>query len=241
MAALGIFSFGCSSTSKGSGASPDGGAASSDGGAAGPKALTCSGILACAEKCASDKACEDRCLAQGSPAAQESVNGLVTCADRNACLDATCFQTNCSAELTACVASSSASGEAFTGTAPTGNVPADLVGRWHSSDAVYEFRADGTASFYTEVKTSGCSTTSLENGTAVVDGTSLTIYFTSRAYKVCNTKGSEPYTPKTVPFTFSVETATTTGKPILRLQELNCRYSDPAAADMYCKTGYDKE
>jgi hypothetical protein len=244
VALFGVFALGCSSVATG-GASPDGGApASADaggGGVAGQKAFTCSGILDCAGKCVDDAACEDSCLVQGSPAGQESVKGLVACAETNACQDSECFTTNCDAELKACVASASASGEAFTGTAPTGNVPAELVGKWHSSDEVYEFRADGTASFYTEVRTSGCSTTSLENGTAVVDGTSLTIYFTSRAYKVCNTQGGEPYTPKTVPFTFRVDPATETLKPILRLKELNCRYSDPAAADMYCQTGYDKE
>ncbi|MDB4938929.1 MAG: hypothetical protein JWP87_5901 [Labilithrix sp.] len=243
VALLGVFAFACSPSTTGSGVGPGGGATTADGGAGatGAKPLSCSGIFDCAGACADDKACEDNCLAQGSPASQDAANGLVKCATDNACADADCFKTNCEAELQACASSSSASGETFDGTAPAGNVPAELVGKWHSPDEVYEFRADGTASYYTQSKTSGCLTTSLENGTAVANGDSLTIYFTSRVHKVCDTQGDEPYTPKSVPFKFRVDPATETLKPILRLQELNCRYSDPAAAEMYCRVGYDKE
>jgi hypothetical protein len=243
VALVGVLAFGCSSSTKGSGASPDGGASATDGGAgaAGPRALTCSGILDCAGKCADDKTCEDACLAQGSPAAQESVNGLVACAEKNSCQDSACFQENCGSELQACVASSSATGETLTGSAPTGNVPADLVGRWIGDDNVFEFSADGTVTFYTEVKTGSCKTTSLEKGTAVAEGTNLTLYFTSRVYKVCDTPGTQPYTAKSVPYVFRVDPATATLMPILHLKEVNCRYSDPAAAEMFCSVGYDKQ
>lgn len=243
VALLGAFTtVACSPSTTGSGAAPDGGAAASEGGAgSSTRPLGCSGIFECATSCAEDDTCEDKCLAQGSPASQDAAKGVVTCATDNSCQDAECLQTSCRTELQACVASTSAAGDTFEGDAPAGNVPSELVGKWHSRDDVYEFRADGTASYYTQANTSGCSTTSLENGTAVVSGDSLTIYFTSRVYKVCNTPGNEPYAPKSVPFTFRVDPATETLKPILRLKELNCRYSDPAAADMYCRVGYDKE
>lgn len=240
---LGVFAFACSSTTTGGGASPDGGAAAADGGGAATaaNASSCSTILKCASTCNDDAACENACLSAGSPAAQDSVNGLVKCASDNACQDSTCFEANCATELQACIATSSGSGDTLTGSAPAGTVPADLVGRWIGDDNVYEFFADGTASFYTELKTGSCKTTSLEKGTAVVDGTSLTLYLTSRVYKVCDTPGTQPYTPKSVPYTYRVDPATATLKPILRLKELNCRYSDPAAADMYCSVGYDKQ
>jgi hypothetical protein len=243
-ALLGVLSFACSPSTTGSGVAPDGGATTADGGASGAsgaRALSCSAIFDCAGACADDQACQDKCLAQGSPASQDAANGVVKCASDNACTDSDCLKTSCETELQACATSTSASGETFDGQAPMGNVPPELVGKWHSSDEVYEFRADGTASYYTQSKTSGCLTTSLENGTAVVNGESLTIYFTSRVQKVCDTQGSGAYTPKSVPFTFRIDPATETLKPILRLKELNCRYSDPAAADMYCRVGYDKE
>jgi hypothetical protein len=239
---LGLFAFACSSTSTGAGAGPDGGAATADGGGAGAtKASSCSGILQCASTCNDDATCENACLAAGSPAAQDSVNGLVKCASDNSCQDSTCFEENCGTELQACIASSGGAGDTLTGSAPAGSVPADLVGRWIADDVVFEFFADGTASFYTEVKTGSCKTTSLEKGTAVVDGTSLTLYLTSRVYKVCDTPGTQTYTPKSVPYTYRVDPATPELKPILRLKELNCRYSDPAAAEMYCSVGYDKQ
>ena len=232
---------GCTATTTGNGASAQQDAGASTGGGAGTiNALSCAGIIDCGSKCAdTDTACSDACVAKGSPEAKDAVDKVVACVNANACADAQCFQTNCPAELEACIAAGSSGGEALSGTAPTGSVPGDLVGKWHSYDDFYEFRADGTVSRVTESKVGSCKSTRLENGTAVTSGTTLTLYFTSSAVEICNKPGSSEYTPNSQAFTYSVAPSNVGTK--LVLTEQKCRYSDPAAAAQYCTTGYDKE
>ena len=234
-----MVSLGCSSTSTGGGAAPDGGSA--DGGAAAPgSALSCSGIIACGAACAdNDTPCADACIAKGSPAAQEAVTNVVTCVTDNSCQDSACFETQCPTQIEACVASGNSGGEALTGSAPTGSVPADLVGRWHSYDDFYEFFADGTVARVTEGKVGSCKSSRLEKGTAVTEGTSLTVYFTSSVFTICDRPGNSDYAPNSKGFTYSVGPSNVGVK--LVLTETKCRYSDPAAAAMYCTVGYDKE
>lgn len=238
VALLSVISVGCSSSN--SGASPSGGGA--DGGvtAAPGSALTCSAIIDCGSKCAdNDEACANACVAKGSPVARDAVNAIVTCGTDNACQDSACYETKCPKQLETCIASGAAPGAPISGAAPTGNVPADLVGRWHSYDDFYEFMADGTVARLTSGKVGGCKTSRLEKGTAVAQGSSLTVYFTSSVYTVCDKPGSSAYTPNSVGFTFTVGPSNVGIK--LVLTETNCRYTDPAAASQYCATAYDKE
>lgn len=233
---LGAFAGGCSSTT--SGAAPDGGASSSGGSGTAANALSCNGVLECASKCgANDSACMDACVAKGTPDAKTAVAAIVTCIDTNKCEDAACFQQNCQAELATCV--TPATGEAFAGTAPAGSVPADLVGKWYSFGELWEFRADGSMMHGDNVSTSGCNTSNVESGTAVVSGTTLTIYFTTGGISVCGGSQTEGYVPNTKAFTYRIDSGTT--GLTLHLKEQNCRYSDPALADNYCSYGYDKQ
>lgn len=236
-----MLAVGCSASNNATG-NGDGGAGG-DGGtttATPGSVLTCSGIIECGSKCAdTDEACADACISKGSPAAKEAVTNIVKCVTDNACEDSACFEAKCPKELEACVTSGKPSGEAISGAAPTGNVPADLVGRWHSYDDFYEFMADGTVARLTEGKVGSCKSSRLEKGTAVAQGNSLTVYFTSSVYTVCDKPGSKAYTPNSQGFTFTVGPSNVGIK--LVLTETMCRYSDPAAAAMYCATPYDRE
>lgn len=236
-----MLAVGCSASSNNAAGSGDGGAGGDGGTTAAPgSALTCSAIIECGSKCGdTDEACADACLAKGSPAAREAVTNIVTCVNDNACTDAACFEAKCPKQLEACVASGKTGGDALSGAAPTGNVPADLVGKWHSYDDFYEFMADGTVARVTEGKIGSCKSSRLEKGTAVAQGASLTLYFTSSVYTVCDKPGSSAYTPNSQGFTYTVGPSNVGMK--LVLTETMCRYSDPAAAAQYCATPYDKE
>ncbi len=231
-----------SATGGDGGAPTDGATAGGDGGAAGASgALTCGAILDCLGACASsDAACPDACVAKGSPPAKDAVTKLATCSNTNACADAPCLQSKCSAELQACVASASTGGTPLdSGVAPAGNVPAELVGKWYSYGVLFEFGADGSASRSTNVSTGGCTSTSLEKGTAVVAGTTLTTYFTSGIIKLCGSSSGDPYQPTTTSYTYRVETVDV--GIVLRLSKQNCQYTDQASIDFYCTDGYDKK
>jgi hypothetical protein len=118
-------------------------------------------------------------------------------------------------------------------------VPADLVGKWYSYGVLWEFTADGVASRSTSVSTGGCSSTSLEKGTAVVAGSTLTVYFTSGIFHICGGPSTDPYKPTTEIFTYRVETLDV--GVVLRLAQQNCSYTDQANIDFYCTNGYDKK
>ena len=233
------FAFGCSSSS-GSGPVAGGGATSDAGAAASGSALNCAGLIECGASCAEeDAACSDACLAKGSPTAKAAVDKVVGCVNDNACTDSDCIQANCAAEIDACVAPPSGSGEPLTGATPAGSVPTDLVGKWHSRDDFYEFMADGTVARVTEGKVGGCKSSRLEKGTAVTEGANLTVYFTSSVFTLCDKPGNSAYTPKSEGFTYLVEPSTVGIRLVLASK--TCSYTDPAAARFYCSTSYDKE
>lgn len=232
---------GCSSST--SGASPSG--TGGDGGTttAGGALLTCSGIIECGSKCAdNDTACSNACIAKGSPAAKEAVNAVVTCFTDNACQDSACFQTKCPKQIEACVASGNGGGEAISGAAPMGNVPADLVGRWHSYDDFYEFSADGTVARVTEGKIGSCKSSRLEKGTAVAQGNTLTIYLTSSVTTICDKPGtgSTNYVANSKGFTYTVGPSNV-GTKLVLTETTTCHYADPNLASQYCVVAYDKE
>lgn len=221
----------------GGGASVDGGAGTGAGGA-----LSCVGILDCAGRCAdTDTACPDACVARATPTGKDAVVALSTCNTQNSCADSACLQAKCATELQACLQSGTGGGQPLPdGTAPTtGSVPAELVGQWYSYGVLYEFTADGSASRSTNVSTGGCNSTSLEKGTAVVSGTTLTIYFTSGIFKLCGGSSHDPYKPTVEPFTYLVETGS--AGLVLRLAKQNCQYTDPSSIGLYCTDGYDKK
>lgn len=238
-----MLAVGCSASSNNAAGGGDGGAGGDGGTTPAPgSVLTCSGIIECGSKCAdTDDACSDACLAKGSPAANEAVTNIVKCVNDNACEDAACFEAKCPKQLEACVASGKTGGAALNGTAPAGNVPADLVGRWHSYDDFYEFMADGTVARVTEGKIGSCKSSRLEKGTAVAQGTTLTVYLTSAVTTICDKPGtgSTTYVANSKGFTYTVAPSNTGTK--LVLTETQCRYSDPSLASQYCSVGYDKE
>ena len=233
-ALLGAFAFGCSSTTKG-GAGPDGGTTpGSDGGATpAATALTCGGIFDCATKCEeAGTPCDDACLAKGSPAGRDAVNGLVACSETNRCADGTCLQTNCKTELTACVQSAGSSAKPLEGSAPAGNVPAELIAVWKGLEESLEFRADGTVGRSLRIRAATCTYEAIDNGTAVVDAATITLYFTSGSFKDCTGPDTDPYKPTSETFTYSLTSYT--ANTVLRLEKQNC------APGGICVSSYDK-
>ena len=219
------------------GTSADGGVGTGAGGA-----LNCVGILDCASTCAdTDTACADKCVARGTPTGKDAVVALSNCNTQNSCTDSACLQAKCATELQACLQSGTGGGQPLPdGAAPvTGNVPPELVGQWYSYGILFEFLADGSASRSNNVSTGGCNSTSLEKGTAVVSGTTLTIYFTSGLFKICGSTSHDPYTPTVEAFTYRVET--TSVGVVLRLAKQSCQYTDQPSINLYCTDGYDKK
>lgn len=237
---LGVGLAACSSTnaaSSSSGTTSDGGTTPT-----GAVPLTCAGVFDCAAPCGeTDKACEDKCLSQGSSAAQTAVNAVAKCFTDNGCADADCFKEKCPTELQACIDSAkSGTSEPLTGTPPAGSVPSEMVGKWAAREIIWEFFADGTAKRLTSGKVGGCKSDRLESGTATVSGSNLTVYFTSTKVTVCDAPGnSSNYQPNSVAFTWR-SGKTTDGAPTLFIQEVKCPYDDPKAAEFYCGTAFDK-
>jgi hypothetical protein len=242
LAGCNVVSTSSSAGGDGGGAPTDGGASTTaDGGAGGATASTCAGILDCAGKCAAnDTACADACLAAGSPAGKDAVVNLSNCNTQNACTDSACLQSKCTKELQACLQSGTSGGQPLDGSAPTtGSVPAELVGQWHGFGILYEFLADGSTTRTTSVSTGGCASTGFEKGTSVVSGSTLTIYFTSGTFSVCNSPSTDPYTPTVEPFTYRVQTVDV--GIILKLSRQDCKYTDQPSIDLYCTDGFDKK
>jgi hypothetical protein len=120
------------------------------------------------------------------------------------------------------------------GAAPKGSVPSDLVGTWQSFGELYEFLADGTTTRVVKVKLSGCETELFERGTAVVTGNDLQVSYVTQAIKYCgSTEKPQPYEPKTVAFTYAIE-STNVG-PSLKLTAVPC------ASPGYCTRGFDRQ
>jgi len=233
-AVLCAFAFGCTVKSNGT-ASPDGGSTpTTDGGAAQPGALTCGGIFDCAAACeAAGAPCEEACLAKGSASARTAATGLVSCADANTCTDSACLQESCAKEITACVQPTNSGAKPLEGSVPAGNVPAELVAVWKGTEESLELRADGTVGRALRIRAATCSYEGLENGVAVADGTTLTLYFTSGSFKDCGGPSTEPYKPTTESFTYTLTTSSA-GTVKLVLEKQGC------AAGGNCVNGYDK-
>lgn len=143
-------------STSGSGATQDGGA--SDSGTGTTKTLSCTGVLQCAEPCPGVDACAKACVDRARPSSSERANALLQCLTDNACKDPTCTDSKCGGELDACLADVSEQGTPSTGPAPTGAVPANLVGTWSSvgtsSGTVWTFEADGKTVTAFELDTS---------------------------------------------------------------------------------------
>lgn len=203
-------SAGCTAPGQSSSGADAGGGGGANGEAGtGDAALTCSALFDCASKCpaSNDTTCEDACVARGSTQAKDSVASLVACVQQNACGDdSACIQSNCQKEVQDCTSS----GATVDGSAPAGQVPTDLVGRWQDSETIVDFRADGTVSYF--LQWSGCST--LDTGTAVATATEVTLYFTAGVYKC-----AWAFAPKTRTFTYYFSSGATAG---LHLKETNC-------------------
>jgi hypothetical protein len=171
--------------------------------------VTCAAVADCASNCAeNDQACEDACIAKGSPEARKLVSALTSCFQTNNCQDAACVQSKCSAEVQACVtqkAAASSSTSPSAGNTPKGNVPAELVGTWtHTSrlgNSSYTFNADGTLVRAMRVETNyGCPTITeyASTGTVVFDGPNLTVYENqgTETSLVCSSTGTtKPISP----------------------------------------------
>lgn len=236
VALVGAFTFGCSSST--SGASP-GGTGTSGGGTASGSALTCTGILECASKCADgDQPCEDACVAKGSPDAKAAVEDIVTCSTQNSCADEACFKANCSKELAACV--KPPTGQPLTGELPPGNVPSDLVGQWYSFGELWDFKADGSVIHGANVKTSGCNTSSNESGTAVASGEALSVYFKSGGVSLCGGSQMDPYAPNVTEFTYKISEGVNGPGSKLSLTDKTC-LAKPGGSDFYCTNGFDRK
>jgi len=200
-----VLAAGCTASNPATAAGTDGGTAGSTNDSV---ALTCPKILDCASKCvADDSKCEDGCLTQGSPAAKDQVNSLVTCVTENNCEDSACFEANCQSELKACVAPPASSiGQPLPGNVPAGDVPGDIVGSY----AIASFgettrvilRADGTGTYQTgsAARVGSCVTTDsfFYTGNAVVTSDRITIYASAgveHRFTVCGGKSATETLP----------------------------------------------
>jgi hypothetical protein len=233
-----VLALGCSATSA---AGPDGGAPPDGAGPNDASALTCAGILECAGICGEeDEPCQQSCIAKGTPDAKTAVDAIVACITQFSCEDESCFRQNCSQELTDCV--TPVAGEPLSDAAPTGSVPGELVGKWYSHGELWEFRADGSLTHGGTVDTSGCSTGSLESGTAVASDGTLTVYFTEGGVSVCGGSSSETYTPNTKTFTYRLSTYSIDGvdRQKLSLTDVACVQRN-GGDDFYCIDGFDKQ
>ncbi len=209
------FFAGCTALGPSSSGGDAGGGANGDADAGGA-ALTCSEIFDCASRCpkSNDTTCEDACVERGSPQAKAAATGLVTCVQQNRCgEDPSCIQSKCQKEVQGCADAR----ETPDGSAPAGQVPAELVGRWIGRDAIVDFRADGTVSYFISYPESRCST--LDNGTVVATGTNMTLYFTSGQYKC-----GWAFEPKTKTFTYTLEHPPGLN-PVIHMKETNCSTS----------------
>ncbi len=65
--------------------------------------LSCSGLVECYEQCAqNDEACLETCWSQSSPAGQQAVSALRSCAHQASCQDWQCLEQMCPAEVQVC-------------------------------------------------------------------------------------------------------------------------------------------
>jgi hypothetical protein len=65
-------------------------------------ALSCREIIETCDSACTDPMCLHRCTAQGTAEAQPQHDALLTCGQRNGCVDEVCMRTSCPVELEAC-------------------------------------------------------------------------------------------------------------------------------------------
>ena len=63
---------------------------------------SCSLVLQCADTC-TDDACEQACIATGTPFARQLIDMIVACGQTHGCSNATCLLTSCRAQVQACL------------------------------------------------------------------------------------------------------------------------------------------
>jgi hypothetical protein len=215
-------------TSSNNATSGDAGPSAANGG--GSQGITCKEILACAADCADgDQACEDACIAQGSPGGKGAIDAISACFDKNGCTDVACVQSKCSSEIQACLQQTNPppSGSTASTTAPQGSVPTELVGTWtHTSshgNSSYQFNADGTLVKATRMETNyGCASIVeyASTGTAVFEGQNLTIYEVEGTTTsiVCDQgRTVEPISPSSTAYTWRFGADPLTGEKMLYL------------------------
>lgn len=149
---------------------------------------SCSAIWQCATAC-QDATCAQTCADQGGPTSKQLFGALLACSQQNNCSDDACLQTNCANQVNACV-SDAAMGAGQDGGAPPmggGSLPADLVGKWQSSDGgvTYQFNADGTYLYALDYEGYGQCVVDVrksvaEQGNVTLQGDTLTTMGTSR-------------------------------------------------------------
>lgn len=206
----------------------------------GEAGLTCPQIVECGISCsADDDACKPACIAQGSPAAQDTATAFIACIQKEACEDEACAREKCSAPLDACVAAPLPSqGTPLPDGPQQGSVQAELVGEWTNTvwghtDTI-TLNADGTGvRFYAEATSSKyCSTriTTTSKGMAVTTADKITIYASDvvNQMKTCNqrleiTKGA----PVLVELAWSSVDATH-----ILVRDLNCPYGKSCEATL---------
>jgi hypothetical protein len=198
---------------------------------------SCPGVLDCIDKCPDD-ACSNECISSAPTATQDALNGIVNCASANSCQDTACLQRKCEPELRTCALTSSPKPGPVDPPPATGNVPAELVGTWQSFGVLYEFNANGTLTISKRIGSGACVTTTLEKGTVVTTGNTLTAHLTEGLIKICGKPPTDPYQPITDRYEYTLET--TQVGPVLRLKKLTCEYTDQASIDFYCTASYDK-
>ncbi|HYP90122.1 MAG TPA: hypothetical protein VEQ59_18255 [Polyangiaceae bacterium] len=206
------------------GAPGDGGAAASAlGGAPGDtptlRDLSCIGVLQCAGACPDEgvDACVEACVDRTRKSSEAVTAAFIQCIADSACADAACIEDKCESELAACGAddASAVQGTPSSGTAPTGSVPAELVGLWSqvglSSGMSYEFSADGTTiqAFSTE-SNYGCElkTELSSSGVTTVDGDSLVYHRLegTQGTKTCGTITTKALDPADIAYRYALGT-----------------------------------
>jgi hypothetical protein len=206
--------------------------------------LDCPGIFTCAETC-TDAACEEACIAAGSPEAQAAVYAMVECYTNNGCQDTDCFQQNCSQEINDCV--NPQTGGPPPTDVPQGSAPADVVGSWHyfyagtANTDDWTFDANGNATHYvaSSFQMGGCVYAGIDDsaGTVVFTDTKLFYYKTSGtvAQDSCGVQTTEAVTPATYEFDWSLQD----GKLVLRARDIPACTMEPPAPS--CILTYERQ
>ncbi|MEO6419132.1 MAG: hypothetical protein ABIP39_06985, partial [Polyangiaceae bacterium] len=180
--------------------------------------------------------CPDACVDKGSADAKAKATDLATCMDKAGCTDVECVKTQCAPEISACLDPSSGGMPIPSGGAPaTGSFPAELQGQWLTSSLLYDFKPDGTVDRVNDVTTGGCHSTSNESGVGTVSGNTVSVFFTTGAFKICGSSSGDPYTAKREDFTYKIEKGTgPSGEDMIELVKANCMYTDETSIAINC-------